>query len=224
MAKKIAKAFILAVILILLNASPTSAQANQPVVVVTGEADARVTPDTATINLGSETEAKTAREALKKSSDTTDKIINKLVALKIPRKKIKTAGYTLFFDRERDVFAATSIIEFPVDDVDQVGTVLDKAVSAGANIVESVFYSVKDPEPIKEKLLAKAVKKSRSKAKALAKAGGFKIDGIKKIDETEVLGPVIAGEGGAEAPTTPSPTVPGELKIAASVRVTYSMK
>lgn len=223
MAKRILKILLIAVLIVFLKASPVLA-ANDQVIVVTGEADSRVTPDIAFITLGSETEAKTAREAQRNSGRAIKKIIDKLVSDKIPQKKIKTAGYNLFFDRDRKVFIATSILEFPVENIDRVGDVLDDAVGAGANIVDNVFYSVKNPEPLREKLLARALKKSRSKANNLARSAGFSVVRIKKIDESEVIGPVIAAEGGAETRGAPSPTVPGELKITASVRVTYSIK
>ena len=208
--------------LILLAAAPVLALAQT--VTVTGEADSRVKPDRAIITLGTETEAPTARQVQRDSGKATQKLIKKLKEDGIPENRIKTAAYNLFLDRERDVFISTSILEFPVDKIEDVGKILDDAVATGANAVDNVFYTLNEPEAEQEKLLAKALRRSRSKAKKLAAAAGFEIAGIKKIEEGEVVGPIIAAEGGAETSGAPSPTNPGELKITAMVKVTYKLK
>lgn len=220
------KIFILIAVFIILNIlSPAWAQNDSDqVVVVTGKADARVTPDVAFITLGKETEDKTASEAQKNTSRSINKIIDTLTSYKIPKKKIKTVSYNLYYDRDRELFVSTSIIEFPVEKISQVGEILDHVVEDGANIVENVSYSLKNPERARERLLTKALGKARTKAKTLAQAAGFTRIKIKKIDETEVLGPIFAAEGEAEAKGEVSPTTPGELKITASVQVTYTLE
>ena len=111
-----------------------------------------------------------------------------------------------------------------LDDINAVGPLLDAAVGAGANTSWGVNYGLKDQSAARSQALKAALADARKHANDMAAALGLRITGVAAAEETTFgvsPGPkdVIPGAGGGMGG---SPIQPGELTIAANVRVTYT--
>jgi uncharacterized protein YggE len=105
---------------------------------------------------------------------------------------------------------------------------IDAAVSAGANNVNNIYFSVSEKklEEIKNSLLKDAIDNAKTKADIAASAAGLKVKGVKSIQvgETQLPPPVPvfnakAFDGGATA--SPTPIISGQQEISATVSVVY---
>jgi len=196
---------------------------------VEGKGDVRATPDMALLNLGVETIVSTAGEAQRQNAEAMQAVISRLLSLGIDQSQIKTTGFSLWRVREYREgkqelkgFQVTHTLEVQVRDLEKVGMVLDAAIEAGANTVQSVVFTLKDLEPLYREALVKAVKQARAKGETVATAEGLKITGIRSIVEKQTWGPQFAAEGEArQGPITSF--VPGGLKVEALVSVTFTL-
>lgn len=73
------------------------------------------------------------------------------------------------------------VLRFDADN-EKLGRMLWELSDCGADAVVSINHTVKDPEPIRNELLAAAVKDSRAKAEVLAKASGVELGEIINVD------------------------------------------
>ena len=80
-------------------------------------------------------------------------------------------------------FTVSNSIHITSSNIDQISQWIDKAVQAGANTVNEVYFSISPNklEEIKNTLLKDAVANAKSKADIVAAAAGLNITGIKSI-------------------------------------------
>ena len=198
-------------------------------VTVQGKGSLRMTPDLALLNMGVEVTAPTAQEAVQENSRIMQAVLDTLSSFDIPKDEIKTTWFSLWRETEyregRQVFKGFRVshtLEVPVTDIGKTGEILDAAVSAGVNVVSNVTFSLQDTKEAYKMALLKAVEDAHDKARALAKAEGLQVKQIKRVEERQIYGPQYGAEGeGGEF--TMAPFVPGQLKIEATVEVTFSL-
>ena len=110
--------------------------------------------------------------------------------------------------------------------IDDLGKILDAAVTAGANNIYGVSFSVDDPSPYQQQARAAAVKDAQDKAGQLAKAGGLSLGKIVWISEGTVspqpLFRAAAAPVGLGAGSVPVET--GQMDITVSVDVRFSVQ
>ncbi len=223
-------------------AGSTSAIAAQPIpavqtaqpssvrgIVVSGTGQATARPDQATVSAGVQTRGRTAQEAQSANNQAMQAVIAAIKALGIPDNKIQTNGVSLYpnYDQGQSIngYNATNNVVVTVDNVDQVGSVLDAAVKAGANQATNVRFGFKDETTLRNKALASAAADARGKADALAAALGLKVSGIESVAEGNVSMPIVYNQpkpfAGAAASQASAPIEPGELNVTAEVTIVF---
>ena len=80
-------------------------------------------------------------------------------------------------------YTAMNVVRVTVDDLDKVGLVIDTATQAGANHIESVRYTVRDPQVLHSQAVREAALKARANAEALAAALNLKIIRTLMVEE-----------------------------------------
>lgn len=212
--------------------------ADTPLLSVSGEGEVKVKPDTAYLSLGVETQARTAREAQQENARAMGAIVDRLQGLGLSKDDMQTTGVNLYPDYRYDEkgpqligYRASNSLRVTVHDLNRVGEILDAAVAAGANQVQGVSFTVEDAAEARHEALARAVRDARGKAEAMAGAAGMGIAGIRAIVEggasvppvimRELYKSAAAAEPAAAAPT---PVIPGDMTIRATVSVTYTIR
>lgn len=168
-----------------------AAEAEPPILSVSGSGTVRSIPDQASITLGVITRGSTASEAQQDNAAKASAVKDALIALGIEEKDIKTEEYRFNpeYSREKNErnvivgYTASNIIRVKVRDVAIVGDVIDVALANGANTVHSLDFSIRDTEGLRKKALENAVKDARSKADAIAHALGVSIVGVRHVTE-----------------------------------------
>src|SRR6185436_10592134 len=146
---------ILAGLVGLLYARPVTAQTSTGVpgmrqVTVVGHGEVKGTPDTATVQIGVETEAAAAKDALAQNSAQAQAVHDQLTKLGVDAKDIQTSNFSInpaygTDGRQVTGYRVSNMVTVKISQLDQAGTLLDQVVQAGANSVYGVSFSVEDP-------------------------------------------------------------------------------
>jgi uncharacterized protein YggE len=201
---------------------------------VSGTGSITVAPDEAHVSFAVWTQAVTATDALSSNADRMNKVIKALTDAGVAMENIKTTAYSLdpiitYPDKATETpkivgYMARNQIDVTLTDVTSVGRIIDAGVAGGANVVQSVYFTISDSKSaqVRDQAIQEAVKDADSKAKVLAQSQNLKLTGPTSITlGYEYPGPVYAERIGA-AQTTP--IIPGPLTVTANVQVTYSFE
>lgn len=205
---------------------PLSAQAVERLITVTGEATVAVAPDTAVIRLGVTTQGKTAREA---SDADAHKMTDVLAAIKhsgIAERYIQTSRLSLQpqYDTSKSGtarllgFQVTNQVTVNIHDIENLPSILDQAIAAGANEMSGIEFVVSDKSKLLDQVRDEAIADAHRKATLYAQAAGGKLGHVVLITEESSNPPprpVATLRAGAV------PVAPGEQTLRAMVRVSY---
>ncbi len=168
---------------------------NATEVQVSGSYQEEIAPDTAYINLGTVTEAETLGEAQAKNADISAKLRNKLEIAGIKSEYIKTANYdvTPLYKNDDNGRRLPTIKGYQVTNSiivttvpDKAGEVIDTALNAGANQVNSVRFGKNTEGDVKNAALAQAVRDALRKADVIAATLNKQVARVKTVNENGV--------------------------------------
>jgi uncharacterized protein len=196
-------------------------------IVVTGRGVAEAVPDRGVVTLGAQITRPTAQEAQERVSATMNQVLSKVTALGIPREHIQTVEINLFPQRRPssgDItgYQAVQRVAVTVDDLALVGRIFDAAVTAGANLLDGVSFTLRDPAVYRTRAFTAAVQDARATAMALAAAAGVTISRVVRIEELGATVPSVRGPMLQAAPDTTTPVLPGTLTVTVQVRAVFA--
>lgn len=204
------------------------AQATEKLVTVTGEATVAVAPDTAMIRLGVGTQEKTAREASEANARQMTAVIAAIKDTGVADRDIQTSRLSLQpqYDPNKNGtarltgFQASNQVTVRIRDIDKLPTVLDRAITAGANEMSGIEFVVSEQSKLLDQARDDAIADTRRKADLYAKAAGAKLGRVVSITEEGSAPPprpIQALRAGAV------PIAPGEQTLRAIVTVSYEL-
>lgn len=225
-----------AALLGLVIASPGAARAQEPSrptvpqILTSAHGEVRVTPDRATINVGVQTRAATAAAAAAQNSQKQRAVIEAIKARGVPAEQISTSNFNVIpetrYDREGQAaprttsYLVVNSITVELKRIDQVGPVIDAALAAGANQINSLQFGIASPDSARRAALAIAVTKSRLDAEAMARAAGGSLGPLIELSAVDSYspGPPIPYMAmRAEAQDKSVPVEPGQETVRANV-------
>jgi uncharacterized protein YggE len=227
---------VIALALLVGACAPAAGNANVRTLSVSGSGDALLAPDIAYIYVGVHTESPTAAEAVEENTSQTQGLIQAIREFGIDEKDIRTTNFSIY-PRDRfdpatglpsgeKVYAVDNTVYVTIRDLTKLGDLLDTAVQAGANNINSVQFDVADKDEALREARANAVKDAEAEAQALAQAAGLSLGEIQSISFSEAQPyPIFDGKGGggAVAEQAAVPIQPGQLTFTVSVNVTYAL-
>ena len=172
-----------------------SARPVVPQIVTTASGEVRVAPDRATIQIGVQSRATTAAAAATQNATKQRAIIDAIKARGVPAEQIATSSFNVIpetrYDREGQAAPRTTsylvmntvIVE--LRRIDQVGPVIDAALTAGANQINSLAFGVANADSARRAALAQAVTKSRADAEAMARAAGGSLGSLLELNSVD---------------------------------------
>ncbi|MEW6244932.1 MAG: SIMPL domain-containing protein [Bacillota bacterium] len=211
---------------------PVTATEKEPrVMVMDGEGLVQLKPDRAVVTLGVQTQAETAQKAQSENARLMQQVIAAVKSLGIRESDMKTAGFNLFpvWDYQPEKEGSPRVIGFRVHNtlsitvykIDIVGRILDTAVSAGANSVEGVQFSVKDPSAARLEALKLAMADAKTKAETVASTIGATVTDVLVVEENYSESPGIIRYSAAKV-MEDTAILPGDMIITARLRVKFS--
>lgn len=221
-------------------AGPTTinqaAQPNLRTLNVNGVGQAFLTPDIAYIYIGVHSEAPKATDAVDSNKAQTAAVINAIKGAGVDEKDIRTTNFSIYPSQQYGpdgtltgtVYMVDNQVYVTVRSLDKLGSLLDDAISAGANNVNSIQFDVADKSQALKDARAKAVEDARKQAQELSDAAGVKLGDIQTInfyENTPV--PLFEGKGGGgvmAAADSSVPVQPGQIAISVNVNLVYEIK
>jgi len=222
-----------------ISAPPAFAQsAFPPAISVTGEGTVSVPPDLAQLDAGVSSDAKTAREASEANNAAMTKVVAALKGTGIDEKDYQTSRLSLQPQYAPPTpnhpgpasvvgYRASNRLSIKVHDLTKVANVIDTLVTAGANDVGNVGFTVSQPSKLLDEAREKAIADARRKAEIYAKAAGVTLGA--PLDISEGGGspvPMFRAKTFAApmAAAAPVPIAQGEETLSVSVSVTWAIK
>ena len=231
---------VLALALVLSACGPTTInQEAQPVVRtmnVNGVGQVYLTPDIAYIYIGVHNEGPTASVAVADNKAQTTAVIEALQAAGVDEKDIRTSNFSIWPSQQYgpdgtssgSVYMVDNSVYVVVRDLDGLGDLLDDAISAGANSINSIQFDVADKTAAIKEARAAAIENANTQASELADAAGLALGDIQNMSFFDSSpSPLYEGKGGgggAMYADTAVPIQPGQLSISVTVNVTYEIK
>lgn len=207
---------------------------------VSGEGKVYATPDVATISLGMRNEGQDIKALTEMNTDSVNKIISGLENLGIEKKDIQTTNYSVTpkynWTQNRgnvpDGYTIEQNVQVKIRDFAKVGDVLALAVTNGANVVNSLQFSIDDQEKFKAQAREKAIAQAKAKADSITKASGMKLGKLINVSESfympyqsRVYDMKTVGMGSAAPEAVSLPNIEsGQQEISVTVSLTYKVK
>ncbi len=219
------------------KAGSSDGNIDKPIISVTGEGVINAAPNRAKITLAVVTENADVKKAQQENNKRANAIINSIKALKIDEKDIKTQNYYInpIYNYEKNQtpritgYRVQNEVCLTIRDIDNVGTVINAGVDAGANRVNNIYFYLED-DKIKEQALRESIKDAKKKAEIMADELGKQIVGIVKVTgEWSNIGPVpvrykVMEEAAMDSASLyETPINPGETEVRASVQIEFEM-
>jgi len=207
---------------------------------VVARATVRVKPDQAEFDVGVTTDQKTALAAITANGQEMERVLAALKKDVGADSEIKTSELSVgprFEETQNGRFTArvvgyvaTNTVRVSVADVRSVAKLLDVAFQSGANAVERVGVSLKDPDAAQNQALSAASAKARARAMAMAEGQGLRVGDVIWVSEGERYDPHSPIEGGGEYRYKPGanlramPLEFGSIEVSGTVTVVFSLK
>lgn len=205
-----------------MQASNIKSSDNNNTIIVNGDGQVTAIPDIAVIRLGVQTNGENLADIQSDNARISQTVLQALDQYSLT--DIRTFQYQVnkVFEYEDGKqidrgYSVRNIFELRSDNMDQVGMIIDTAVSSGANVVELIEFEVSDADSYYLESLKLALDNGYQKAYTIAESLGIDKEPIPvKITESSTLTipprPFIAREGAFATPIEP-----GSEQIEASV-------
>jgi uncharacterized protein YggE len=220
----------IALIATMITALPLQAGAAEKLVTVTGEATISVAPDMAVIRIGVTTQGKSARDASLANAKEMTSVLAAVKKSGVAERDVQTSRLSLQprYDTSQSGtarllgFQVTNQVTVKIRKVDDLPSILDRAIAAGANEMSGIEFVVSQQSQLLDQTRAEAMADARRKAAIYAKAAGAKLGRVMSIRD-----------GGASPPPHPVmramradavPVAPGEQTLRANVTVSYELE
>ncbi|NKC01151.1 MAG: DUF541 domain-containing protein [Pseudomonadales bacterium] len=204
---------------------------------VSGVGHAAAAPDTAVINLGVETEAKTAEEALDQNSDRTRRLLTALKSLNVAERHIQTQAISLHaqYDHERKPgsnsatrrlrgYQATNLVTVRIPNLEQVGEAIDAAVDSGGNRIDGIRFEIADPTNVLSNARDAAWENAQAKASQLARLAGATLGDVLTIDSHDRSPGPVREMAFARGASDTVPVQGGQIQMSVQIQVSWALE
>lgn len=182
-----------------------------PQIAVAARSEIKISPDRASIQISVQTRAATAAAAANDNATKLNAVLNALRALGLSNDQLSTLNYNVYPEqryeqgKEPEIVAynVTNTILADVRKLNQVGPVIDAALSHGANMITSLQFYASNTEAARRAAIASAIDKARQDADVAARAAHG------------TLGTLLEVSIGAFSPPPPRPLAMMRAGIAA---------
>jgi len=198
-------------------------------------------PDLAITSFSVITEAKTVALAMSENTEKMNAVIKAVADEGVKEEDRKTTNFSIYpryeyyessklYPSGRRVLVGYDVnqsLEVKIREMEKIGTIIEKAISAGANETSDLQFTIDKQDALKSEARAEAIAKAKAKAEELAKQLGVKLVRITSFSESSVspyyysYKEAMTSSGEAPAPAPDIQT--GQTKIEVSVSITYEI-
>ncbi len=187
-------------------------------------------PDVAQVVMGATVVKPSVDQAIKEAADRMAAVDSYLVGAGVAEGDIQTEYFSVAQEpvypteigpdgTPRMVFRANHQQRVSIRDISKVAQIVEGAVKAGANSVQSIQYVVRDSEPYLRQAREKAMEDAKAKAAQLAALSGVQLGPVVSVVEVSGQPPAPVGAEGKGGYFQP-----GTSTVSVSVEVTFSIR
>ena len=201
---------------------------------ISGSAEQKITPDTASLSIGVIVQSPTANESSSQNAVIMNAVVSELKKIGLQDNEIQTSYISVqpvynYSGTQTIVgYSASNSVQVTTQKLDNLSAIIDGSTAAGANQIGGITFSVsnKKQQELSNGLFTAAVADASSKANKLASSLGVAIVGVQtaSVSDTGSVQPIYKDVSMVTAPATPTPVQPGETTVSLSVQVTYIVK
>lgn len=209
-----------------------------PMVNVSGQGEVKAMPDIAYVNLGVEARKPSLAEARAEVTAAVERLLALTRELKIDPKLVDASQMQVQPDyrwNERDStrvllgYVVGRQLQVELRDLDKLGTLLERAVSAGANQIGGARLDSSRRKELEREALVKAVEDARQDAETLARSAGVKLGPVYSLSASSEAMPMYYAKAeramvaGAPADAAAETYDVGEMKFTANVGAQWQL-
>jgi uncharacterized protein YggE len=202
-------------------------------ITVRGIGQVTAVPDQARISIGVEAAAPTAGDAQAAASARTTAVLATLREAAIAERDIASQRIALSptYDYSGDTprmtgYSASQRLSVRTRELDALGRVIDRAITAGATVVDDISLEVADPGPAQAGARQLAMTDARARAEALAQAAGVTLGrAVNVVEGPRGAEPRPFAKARAElmAAAADTPIAAGSTDVVVEVEVTFAI-
>jgi uncharacterized protein YggE len=203
---------------------------------VTGEGKAFGAPDIAVLTLGVSALAPSVKDARDQAATAMNGVVDSIKGNGVDDKDIQSTQFSIYpeYDYRGDTqelrgYRVTNIVTVKIRNIDDTSKVIDDAVAAGGDLtqVQSIDFTIDDPDKLQDEARAEAVKDAQTKAERLADLAGVKLGKPISISEYGAVPPLPLSRGAGAAELdggAPTPIELGEMEVTLDIQVIYAIE
>jgi len=223
----------------LAGGAAAAAETPPRLVSVSGAGEVKAQPDMAYVTIGVEARKATVNEARAQVNAAVERLLALTRELKIDPKHVDSTRLQVQPDYRWDEATRRQVLqgylvnrqlEVEVHDLDRLGTLLEKAVSAGANQVGGARLDSSRRKELERQALALAVEDARLNADTLARAAGAKLGPVQSLSASSTTPMPMYAERAMVAAAPPAGDAAdqsyqaGEMKFTGNVSAQYELR
>jgi uncharacterized protein len=224
----------------ILGAGPNRAQAQTDTpsprtITVVGYGSVFTQPDIAYLQVGVDIQNADLAAAIKDADAKINAILEALKKAEIAESDIQTVQYNIYRDGgypmpatseqpQQPPYHVVNVVRVTVRTLTKVGDILNAAVGAGANLVNSIEFTVKDTQVSESGARKAALDNAKTRATELAANVGATLGDVVSIEETGGFAPFGKSSRTMEAMGGAGGIVAGSFEVSVNLIVTYSLK
>ncbi len=227
-----------AILVFLMSVSAATADEAQASISITGRGEHTDSPDRAVISFAVETTSHQAAAAMAENANKSQSVTDAVKAAIGDRDHVTTAGFSLdpVYDHRRDRppnsrpeitgYIARNQISVETSDTTGVGRLIDLAAQAGANRISGLHFTLEDRDKAQEQALRAATADAKRQAETIAASLGVRLGRVLRATTSQpgtITPNAYRGAGMAMEARAPTPIEPGEVRVEASILVTYAI-
>ncbi|HRW03754.1 MAG TPA: SIMPL domain-containing protein [Caldilineaceae bacterium] len=225
----------------------TNAAVSTRTVSVSGSGQIHVRPDIAVVQVGVQTSAEEATAALNANNEQMQALIDALTKAGVAQDNIQTqtiqlqpqypagagatppqpeAGSAQSTNTSPEItgYIATNTVEVQVNEIDNLGSLLDSVVAAGGNQINSIRFEISEANAALQQARETAWEDAQQKAEQLATLAGAELGDVLTISEFS-RGPIpVAETSMAVRDTSAVPVQPGTQDVNVELQVTWQLQ
>jgi uncharacterized protein YggE len=208
--------------------------ASERTIVVSATGQASVSPDMGYVTYQVVTESNSAQDAQQKNQEKSDAIAQAIVALGVEEKDLVTVDYSLGPDYEYinnrqtlRAYVCRNTVKITVRDIARIGAVMEAAVPDNGSQLQAVSFDVSDKTAAYAAALGDGVIKAKSKAEAMAAAGGVVLGEVVTLTDSIGYDPYPIYENAAKqelAADLARGISTGDLTVTVQVSAVYRIR
>jgi uncharacterized protein YggE len=209
--------------------APANGADTGAVLVTSGTGEVSLPPDRADLRLEVGTRGPTAAQASTENSTALRRVVASLNAMRMPDESVLVVGVWVRPNENRQSgalsgYTAAAVVRVTVRSLDRLGTMLDRALSAGATGIQNIAFTSNREDAGRRDALARAYGKARADAETLARAAGLRLGALIRLTTEPDYGAFGSAGMAGIVPYGSMPIAPTEVTVRATVRATWRLQ